>query len=35
MSTWNAYIVPLDDGLCVGKGPAVVARLHERHHRRL
>ena len=29
MSYWNAYIVPVDDGRCVGKGPAVVARLHE------
>ena len=29
MSTWNAYIVPLDDGPCVGKGPVLVTRLHE------
>ena len=29
MSTWNAYIVPLDDAVCVGKGPAVIARLHD------
>jgi hypothetical protein len=27
MSEWNAYILPLEDRLCVGKGPALVAHF--------
>jgi hypothetical protein len=25
VSEWNAYIVPVDDGSCLGKGPALLA----------